>query len=167
MKIASDMFDHYLDKLTFQWFADHDLPPDDLSEYDEKIVTLFNDAQQHNDLEPFRLAMDWILLNPDKYSLEDHGNFPFLDEEVRDILRYVRRKIYPEAPPPDRDEVEDVEIVPQSRFEWWEQREREGRFDPSRVVTNGPAQWVVDFNRAVAEGRRPLLPGEVDGDTGR
>ena len=165
MKIANGMFDHYLDKLTFQWFGRHDLPPDDLSEYDGIIVELINDAQQHNDMEPLRLAIDWILLNPGKYSLEDHGNYPFEDEEVRDILRYLRQKAYPGRPPPDRNEVQDVEIFPQSRFDWWDQRQREGQFDPSRVVTNGPAQWVVDFNQAVAEGRAPKLPGGMGDDT--
>jgi hypothetical protein len=162
MKIGNGMFNHYLSKLTFQWFGTHDLPPEDFSEYDEIIASLASDAQQHNDLEPLRLAIDWILLNPDKYSLEDHGNYPFENEEVRDILRYLRKKVYPGIPPPDPKEVEGVEIIPLSRFEWWDQREREGQFDPSQVVTNGPASWVIAFNKAVAEGRRPLLPGEVD-----
>lgn len=159
MKIANGMFDHYLSKLTFQWYNDHDEPPDDLSGYDEIIVGLIQDAQQHNDMEPLRLAIDWILLTPGGYELEDHGNYLLSDEAVREMLRYIRKKAYPGAPPPDPEEVKDVEIYPHSRFEWWDKRQREGLFDPSRVVTNGPAQWVVDFNKAVAEGRTPRMPG--------
>ena len=162
MRIGNGMFDHYLDKLTFEWFSDHDLPPEDMSDYDPKILALTNDARQHNDLTTFRLAMDWILLNPDKYNLEDHGNYPFENEDVREILRYLRKKMYPDLPPPDPAEVKDVEIVPMSRFEWWDQREREGQFDPSQVVTNGPAQWVLDVEKAIAEGREPRLPGQYE-----
>ena len=159
MKIANGMFDHYLDKLTFQWFSDHDLPPEDFAEYDATIASLVDDATQHNDLTPFRLFMDWVLLNPDRYSLEDHGNYPFEDEDVREILRYVRKKVFPDQPRPDRREVQDVDVAYQSVFEWWDQREREGQFDPSQVVTNGPAQWVLDVGKAIAEGREPRLPG--------
>lgn len=159
MKIATDMFNHYVDYFTGVWTAMHDLPPDSLSEYDEEIALAHVELVQRNDLEPFRLAIDWILLHPEKYSLQHHGGtYPFDDEEVRVILRYLREKIYPGQAAPSMSEVKDVELVPQSRFDWWDQRERDGLFDRSRVATNGPAEWVEEWHQAVREGREPKLP---------
>jgi hypothetical protein len=165
MKIASDMFDHYIDKITSTWFGSHDLPADALCEYDALVLEIANDADQHNDLLPLRLAIDWILLNPEKYSLENHGSvYSFEHQEVADILRYVRQKIYPDACPPSMQETQDVTLYPQSRFEWWDQREHAGLLDRTRIVTNGPAPWVLDYHLATSEGRTPQLPTELGSD---
>jgi hypothetical protein len=43
MKIASDMFDHYIDKITSTWFGSHDLPADALCEYDALVLEIAND----------------------------------------------------------------------------------------------------------------------------
>jgi hypothetical protein len=61
-------------------------------------------------------------------------------------------------------ETQDVTLYPQSRFEWWDQREHAGLLDRTRIVTNGPAPWVLDYHQAASEGRTPQLPTELGSD---
>lgn len=122
MEISNGMLNHYLEDITFGWFGRNELPPDDINEYHDRVLQIKADAAHHNDLEPLRLGLDYLLCNP-RISLEDHGGrYPFTDEEVRDIIRYIRATIYPDATPLNCEEVKDVELVYTSRFEWWDSR---------------------------------------------
>ncbi len=148
--LAIGMFDHYLGRITAQWFQDHTVPAESLHEYDETIAQIAREAGQHNDLESLRLAIDWILLNPEEYSLEDHGGcYPFEDFEVRRILRHLRAQLFPHSAPPDRREVSQVHMVPMTRFDWWDRRESDGLCDPFELAANGQADWWTAYQQVL------------------
>jgi hypothetical protein len=126
MEISNGMLNHYLDYVTIGWFDDHDIPADDLGEYHQRIVKLERSAKRRNDLNPLRLGLDYLLCHPE-IDLEAHGGrYGWDDEEVRDIIRYIRRTIWPDLPPVNPDEVKDVKLVYTSRFDWWDMRKAQG-----------------------------------------
>jgi hypothetical protein len=135
MNISKGMLDHYLGYVTGHWFNDHDTPPDNINEYRSAVADIELDAARRNDFDPLRLGLDYLLCHPE-IDLEDHGScYPFLDEEVREIIRYIRRTIWPELPPVNPDEVKDVKLVYTSRFDWWDMRKAQG-LHPAELKNN-------------------------------
>jgi hypothetical protein len=135
MELSSDMLDHYLGYVTLHWFNRHELPADSLNEYDSLISEIKSDAMRYNDLNPLRLGLDYLLCHSE-IDLDAHGGrYGWDDEEVREIIRYIRRTIWPELPPVNPDEVKDVKLVYTSRFDWWDMRKAQG-LHPAELKNN-------------------------------
>jgi hypothetical protein len=130
MEISNDMLDHYLDYVTVGWFDRNDTLPDDINDYYNCVMDIKLDATRRNDLEPLRMGLEYLLCNP-QVSLEAHGyRYPYDDGEVREIIRYIRKTIWPEAGPINCDAVKDLKLVYTSKFDWWEQRIAQGLHPP-------------------------------------
>jgi hypothetical protein len=135
MELSNDMIDHYLDYITVGWFNDHEISADDLYEYAERLEIIKYDATRRNDLQVLRLGIDYLLCHPE-IDLEGHGGvYGWDDEEVREIIRYIRRTIWPDLPPVNPDEVKDVKLVYTSRFDWWDMRKAQG-LHPAELKNN-------------------------------
>ncbi len=123
MKISDGMINHYLEDVTAGWFLEHELPPDNINEYYDRVMVIKADALHHSDLEPLRLGLDYLICHPE-IDLHGHGDvFSWSDEAVREIIHYIRSVVYPDSPAVNCAEVKDVELVHTSRFEWWDSRE--------------------------------------------
>jgi hypothetical protein len=126
MEISKDLIDHYLEDITLCWFNDHEVPAESLDEYYNLTSGIKQGAIRRNDLNILRLGLDYLLCHPE-IDLEAHGSrYGWDDEEVRDIIRYIRRTIWPDLPPVNPDEVKDVKLVYTSRFDWWDMRKAQG-----------------------------------------
>jgi hypothetical protein len=136
MEISNGMLNHYLDYITIGWFDDDEsVPAENVSEYFNQVAVIKQDATRRNDLEPLRLGLDYLLCHPE-IDLEAHGGrYGWDDKEVRDIIRYIRRTIWPELPPVNPDEVKDVKLVYTSRFDWWDMRKAQG-LHPAELKNN-------------------------------
>jgi hypothetical protein len=123
MEISKGLIRQYLDHITVGYFSDHDFPPDDMSGYDEQILSIERSAAYRGDLEVLRLGLDYLLCTSND-SLEYYtGVYGYDDSEIREIIKYVREKIYPNLPPPDPEEVKDITLSTMSMYDWWN-RER-------------------------------------------
>jgi hypothetical protein len=123
MKISKDVIDYYLECITLHWFNDHDDPARNMSEYYDRVVNIKLMASQHNDLEILRLGLDYLLCHPE-ISLEAHSSsYGWDDDEVRDIIRYIRTIIWPDALEVNNNGVKDIHLTNQSRFNWWKNRD--------------------------------------------
>lgn len=132
MEASKDMLDHYLQYVTVGWFDydEHDEPASDPRQYYDRVQELRKDAARRGDLGALRLGLDYLLCHPEE-SLNNHGYvYSWDDEDVREIVRYIRSTIYPNAPPVNCDEVKNVKLVYTSRFEWWDKRRAEGLHSP-------------------------------------
>jgi hypothetical protein len=94
MDISESMVKFYLTKLTNLWIIKNGVPAENFSEYDEYIEQIKSSAIYRGDLEALKLAFEQILANPDinTESLAE-SEYPWDDEEVRDIIRYIWEKI--------------------------------------------------------------------------
>jgi hypothetical protein len=135
MEVGMGMLNHYLNNITLGWFDNEGVPPDSVEEYLPLVQEIKRDATRRNDLEPLRLGLDYLLCHPE-IDLEGHGGYyGWDDEEVRDIIRYIRRTIWPDLPPVNPDEVKDVKLVYMSRFDWWDMRKAQG-LHPAELKNN-------------------------------
>ncbi|MGF1489077.1 MAG: hypothetical protein ACFBSE_18475 [Prochloraceae cyanobacterium] len=126
MDISKGMLDHYIGYITVFYFNDHELPPDEITDYYNNVLELKSDAIRRGDLDPLRLGIDYLLCNTD-INLDSHGGiYPYDDDEVREILRYIRSVIWPDLSNVNCEEIKDIKLVNTNRFDWWEMRKLEG-----------------------------------------
>ena len=123
IEISRGMIDHYLCFITDGWFDnDPDEPAEELTKYYEYVIRIKQDAVNRNDLEYFRLGIEYLLCHPE-ISLENHGNvYGWDDDEVREIIVYIRSVIWSDNLDINCEEVKDVQLVNTNRFDWWEMR---------------------------------------------
>jgi hypothetical protein len=120
MDISDQMVSFYLRNVTSVYFAEHDLPPDELSGYLEYVEGMKKEAVFHGDLETLRLGFEHLLGNP---QLETEPlaatEYPFRESEIREIVRYARKIIWPDAAPIPPGGPPGVKIVRMSIDDWW------------------------------------------------
>jgi hypothetical protein len=126
MKISKELVTHYLTSLTNTYIARFDLPPDPLDGYHDYVMRIGKDASDAGELDALKLALEHVLGNPDISSLRlASTTYPFEEEEVRDILRYMRKTLWPDAGPISPGGPPGVELVDMPLWEW-RKRRREG-----------------------------------------
>ena len=100
MKVPKSLFRVYLSHITAGYFAKHDSPPESLDGYDLYVEDIRRDLAREGNEEKFRAALDHVLGNTQIDSaLLVTTIYPFDDPEVREILRYVREELWPDAGP--------------------------------------------------------------------
>jgi hypothetical protein len=135
MDISKGMIDNYLEYVTFGWFDNESVPATSLDEYHPRVVKLAQSAKRHNDLELLRLGLDYLLCHPE-IDLDGHGGYYSWDDgDVREIIHYIRRTVWPNLPSIDPMEVKDVKLVPMSLFDWWDMRKAQG-LHPAELKNN-------------------------------
>ncbi|HLP91054.1 MAG TPA: hypothetical protein VK184_21030 [Nostocaceae cyanobacterium] len=94
------------------WIIEHDLPADELSEYDEYIENMKMNAIRKDELDTLKLAFDHILANSkiNTESLAD-SDYPWDDAEICEIIRYAYQKIWSNTPPIDPVASSEVKLV--------------------------------------------------------
>jgi hypothetical protein len=94
MEISKYKFERYLAEVTDIWIAEHDMPADELSEYDSHIENMKLHAEKAGELEALKLGFEEILTHPDINTEELTGShFTWSDEQVREIIAYAYQKI--------------------------------------------------------------------------
>ncbi|MEJ7848371.1 MAG: hypothetical protein WKF92_09805 [Pyrinomonadaceae bacterium] len=126
MDISLGMINNYLNYITDGWIDTHGPPAADLHDYYETVMQIKGDVDARNDTVPFLLGLDYLLCNP-SLNLDEHGTlYDWEDEEVREVIRYIRSTIYPNADPVDCEKMKEVNLLPMGEYEWWKLRIIEG-----------------------------------------
>ena len=100
MDISLSMVKHYLDDVTVGWFDDHDLPPENVADYLPRVLEMKKGAAKHGDLEALKLAFEHILANRRiDCEILGGGRYPFDDKDVREIIAFAWKTIWPDARP--------------------------------------------------------------------
>ena len=120
MNISDSMTRYYLDSVTVGWFNRHDLPPDDVADYYDYVMDIQKSAQKHGDTEYLRVALEYLLSNPETdFERYDGGRYPYDSDDVREIIEYVLRTLWPDAAPIPAEELAKVKIVAVPLKDWW------------------------------------------------
>lgn len=128
MEISSAMIRHYLTAVT-SCIEDNDgAVPEDIHGYDKSITNMKLRAQHHNDLDVLRLAIDYLITSPKVDAASFAAtHYHFDPDEIMELLFYIRSVVWPNLPPPNYDEVKDINIINISTSDWWDKRRAEGK----------------------------------------
>ena len=122
MNISQGMLNHYINYVTSFYVLEHDEPFDEVTDCYEYVQELKIEATQKGDLEPLKLGINYLLCHSE-ISLDNHGGaYTWDDEEVREILHYIRSIVWPDAPKVNCEEVKDVELTDTTDIDWWKMR---------------------------------------------
>jgi hypothetical protein len=127
MEISRPMVCHYIDSVTMPWFDDHDDPPDDLEGYHDSAMAAKWWAEKRGDLDALKLALEHILATPEIDCEGLNGAlYGYEDEDMREIIDYMRKTLWPDAAPMPPGGPPGVKLVPMPLEQWWESRKGEG-----------------------------------------
>ena len=122
MKISKQMVDYYIEYVTSDFILDQDAPSVDVEDYYNYVLRIKTEATKSNDLEPLLLGINYLLCHPE-INLENHGGIStWDDEDVREILYYIRSIVYSDNSKVNCEEVKDVELIDMDRHDWWKSR---------------------------------------------
>ena len=123
MRISESMIRYYLDTITVGYFNDHDLPPDDVREYEPQVREIERKLAKHGDAKSLQLAFAYLLRNTEiDLAALNGGRYPFDDGEMREMIRYCSETLFPVGKEPLEEDVGAVEIVQMPVEEWWRER---------------------------------------------
>lgn len=128
MNISSAMLRHHLDYVTVGWFDHNDLPPDNIEEYYKCVEQMRLNALIHNDLIYLKIAFEYLLGNLTiKCESFGNGRYPYEEEEVREIIEYAWKTIWPDADPICFGCHSDVNFVEIPTVEWWKSKAEQAK----------------------------------------
>ena len=121
MIISDDMMRYYIGDITSGYFSHHDVPADNVTEYAPFIENMRKLANLHGDLDYLRLGLEYLLAHPEIELLPfAHGDsYPYWEEQIREIIEYAWKMLWPNALPISPGGPSGVELVPMSLEEWW------------------------------------------------
>jgi hypothetical protein len=124
MKIATGMLKEYLNYIA-AIALDQGGAPDDINEYFQYVLWMKELAIEKGDLEPLHLGIDYLLTHPEVDASSYARIHYFYDkDEIEELLLYIRAIVWSDAPPPNPAEVRDVELLPLSVSDWWNNRKQ-------------------------------------------
>lgn len=124
MEICEKMLAHYLLNL-MRKANEQEETPQVLSFYDEDVMRVYSAAFYHNEIEPFRLGVEYLLLHPEiELRSWIHVEYFLLEEDLRRALTYMHHKLWPAYEPLSVDQIKDVKISPIYLRTWREWREK-------------------------------------------
>ena len=106
------MIRYYLDTVTVGYFNDHDLPPDDVQEYEPQVRQIERKLAKSGDGEKLQLAFAYLLQN-NGFDLEtlNGGRYPFDADEMREIIKYCYETLFSKEKSLSEEEVMKIKIV--------------------------------------------------------
>ena len=123
MNISESMIRYYLRNITMGWFDPEDEPPEDITEYYKCVQDMKLHAVNHNDLDALKLGLEYLLAHPElDYTKFSGGRYPYEPEEVREIIYYAWKTIWPDSEPVSDSTLLAVKLVRMTLEEWWESR---------------------------------------------
>ncbi|MBI4852735.1 MAG: hypothetical protein HY819_13145 [Acidobacteria bacterium] len=126
MNISSAMIRHHLDYVTVGWFNHNDLPPDNVEGYYKCVEQMRLNALAHNDLPYLKIAFEYLLGNSSiKCESFGDGRYPYDEEEVREIIEYAWKTIWPDAAPISPNCHPEVNLVEIPTVEWWKNKDEQ------------------------------------------
>lgn len=132
MEISEAMINFYLMNVTTGGKNPDDFSPEDvedLSEYYSFIQNMKNHAARHGDLDTLKLGFEYILANPDYKCVWMAGPvYSYEEQQVREIIEYAWKIIWPDSKPIASGGPKDVKLVPTTLEQWWESR----GYDPNQ-----------------------------------
>jgi hypothetical protein len=116
--VNQTMVDHYLSDITVGWFARHDLPADEVDEYRPYVENIRQLALTQGDLDYLKVGLEYLLLHPE-VDLEAYngGRYPFDADEMREIIEFVYRTLWPEESLPEQPP--EVKLIQMPLSHWW------------------------------------------------
>ncbi len=125
MELSKGMIANYMHYITNDHILDG-VFPEEVEEYENLIATIDKSLKWHNDIEPFRLAMNYYLCHPE-IDLEDLFSYPFTmeDELLRKVIKHMMKIIWNQDEV-NCDEVKSVVIINTTVDEWWAIRKEQG-----------------------------------------
>ncbi len=125
MEISQDMIEFYLSHVLDLAIAIHGAPPEELRGYDRHIAEMAEKASRSGELDILRRGLEHILCTPELAAAElSQSAYSWSEKEVRRVLAYIRKQVWPEAGEIDQAEAAACKLVPQS-LSAWRQREPE------------------------------------------
>ena len=122
VKISKGMVASYINYITSYFILDRDEPPEKLDDCYSYALRIKAQATKRKDLEPLRLGIDYLLCHSE-IDLDSHGGiYPFDDDEVRQILYYIRSVVWSDKLEVNCEEVKDVELLNTTNTDWWKTR---------------------------------------------
>ena len=126
MKMPGGVLAHYLSMLMSK-IEDTDEPMYDVAAsgelvlklpgFDDSIKKIKKEAEYFNEMEPLRLAVEYLLLKPGVKIIEyKYSGYGHHEEDLRKAVTYLREKLWPEIPLPEKSP--NVEIVAMDIDEW-------------------------------------------------
>jgi hypothetical protein len=123
MDIPISLINYYLGQITVGYFDDHDLPPGTVSGYEDELANLETIALRNKEDEMLRLGLEHILADPDFDCRRiNGGRYPFTNDQIREIIAYVRQMLWPGAGPIPPGGPPDVRLVPMGLEQWRQSR---------------------------------------------
>jgi hypothetical protein len=119
MKISKPMVRYFLSYVTSGYFNHHDVHPDTVEGYQECVPNIQKLATKTGDLPWLRLAFEYLLAHPEIDTEPFAGlRYPYDDEEVRDILRFLWRNLWTDRQPRPADQLPPVELAEMDADSW-------------------------------------------------
>jgi hypothetical protein len=135
MEIATGMIREYFTYAT-SFIGDIGGLPESVTEYRNSALIMKKRAEEKGDLEALRLAIDYLLLHPNANAPSYASiHYHYDQDEMQEVLLYIRSVVWPEAAPLDAKKVKDVKIVPMSTSDWWDMRKAQG-LHPAELKNN-------------------------------
>ena len=125
MEISQDMIEFYLSHVLDLAIAIHGAPPDKLKGYDRHIAEMAEKASRNGELDILRRGLEHILCTAEIEAAKlSHSDYSWPEKEVRQVLAYIRKQVWPSAGEIDQAEAATCSLVTQS-LAAWRQREPE------------------------------------------
>lgn len=119
MRLRQGMIADYLAYITSIEIEDPEDVTEDMTIYDQPILSMAAMARSHGNLDKLQMAIDSLISDPDGRLPAFYGSgYPFTDEELIDILDYAYALIWPGEPLTGSGGGVPVEFVAMSEEQW-------------------------------------------------
>jgi len=127
------MVRYYLDSIMTSYFNHHDVPPACVEDYFPQVMAMQRKLSVHGDENALKLACEHILENSDVDTEAFAGDrYPYSNQEIREIIRYAWKTLWPDANPLKPGGPPGVRLVEMPVEEWWRTSTDQQTRDPRR-----------------------------------
>jgi hypothetical protein len=109
LSISTTMLRRHLSALTVGWFGDHEMPPADVSSYDDLARRVWLSAQRSGDEPWLALGLRHVLAQPDALATDlTNDSYAYSERQARVVLAHVLQHRPADSPdsPADPDVAE-------------------------------------------------------------
>lgn len=149
-RISTAMLEDHLAQVLSAWFGEHDLPPDDWTEFDPYVENMRLGLVQDGDLEPFLAGVRALLDRPElDLARLNAGQSDYDDGEMREILGHILGRLGRHAPAPTRGPT--LLDWAESAEDWWVRRGVLHRIRPGDTLRSVAAEHRIPLPALLAQ----------------